>query len=109
MRNSYTAPTKKSAPVEGFKEAIVEKIPESWGLGDPVETYRENGYEIVQDGPVRVRMRMPMDEFLKREKQVQDMANDRLKSTEGIGKVRTTEMSEKQMAETLPDVNDLDE
>jgi hypothetical protein len=109
LRNSYTAPTKKSVPVAGFKEAIVEKMPLEWGLGDAVEDFKEKGYEIVQDGPRRVRMRMPMEEFLKRENEIRKLADDRLKSTEGLGKVRVMEASEKQMAESLPDVGDLDE
>lgn len=109
MRNSFTAPTKKNVAADGYKEAIVEKMPPEWGLGDAVEDFKEKGYEIVQDGPRRVRMRMPMAEFLKREKEVRDVADLRLKSTEGLGKVRVTETSEKQMAESLPDVTDLDE
>lgn len=106
---SHTAPTKKGAKDDGFKYALVEKMPPEWGLGDSVEDFKEKGYEIVSDGPRRVQMRMPMAEFLRREKEVRDVADQRLKSTEGLGKVRTTEASEKQMAETLPDINDLDE
>ena len=109
MRNSFTAPTKKAAATAGYKEAIVEKMPPEWGLGDSVEDFKERGYEIVQDGPRRVRMRMPMEEFLRREREVRDVADLRLKATEGLGKVRVTETSEKQMADSLPDVGELDE
>lgn len=109
MRNSYTAPTKKSVAASGYKEAIVEKMPTEWGLGDAVEDFKEKGYEIVQEGPRRVRMRMPMSEFLKREQEARDVADLRLKSTDGLGKIRVTEASEKAMAETLPDVSELDE
>lgn len=109
MRNSFTAPTKKATATSEYKEVIVEKMPPEWGLGDSVEDFKEKGYELVQDGPRRVRMRMPMSEFLRREKEVHDVADMRLKSTEGLGKVRTTQASEKEMVESLPDVADLDE
>lgn len=117
MRNSYTAPTaqavgkslKKSEADSPFKTIIAEKIPAEWGLGDAIEDLKEQGFEIVNDGPRRVTMQMPMDEFKKRTKQVWDTADQRMRSTEGMGKVRTTVTSEKQMAETLPDVSDLDE
>lgn len=110
MRNSFTAPTKRGREATPeFKNVIVEKLPPEWGLGDPVEDFKEQGFVIEKDGPRRVHMRMPMNDFLKREKEVRDVADLRLKATEGLGKVKVTETSEKQMVEALPDASDLDE
>lgn len=109
MRNSYTAPTKKAMGKDGYKTAIVEKIPPEWGLGDSVLDMKDKGFEIAEDGPRRVTMRMPIAEFLKMEDEVRQEAELRLKSTDGLGKVKTREISEKELSESLPDVTDLDE
>lgn len=105
---SYEAPSKKAKAEGGKKTIVVEKIPENWGLGDPVDTFKEQGYEVVSDGPRRVTMQMPAEKFQEMEAKVKDEAERRLKSTDGLGKVKQTERSASEIKDSLPDVGDLD-
>jgi hypothetical protein len=108
-KSSYEAPAKRAvSTTPGYKQAIVEKIPENWGLADPIETFQDMGYEIVSDGARRVVMQMPIEKFEAIEKKVKDDAEARLKATEGIGKVKQTEKSESELKDSLPDVSELD-
>jgi len=105
----FTATAKPHVQEKGYKYALVEKMPEQWGLGDSVADFQEKGYEIMQDGPRRVMMRMPLDEFKQIESGVMKVAEDRLRSTDGLGKIKQQDISGKQMVDALPDVSDLDE
>lgn len=114
MRNSYTAPTKKAMSEDGYKTAIVEKIPPEWGLGDSVLDMKDKGFEIAEDGPRRVTMRMPIAEFKKMENEVRQEAELRLKAKADLGRgytesIKTSEVAVKQIADTMPDTIDLDE
>jgi hypothetical protein len=112
MANSptRTQPQKSAAKNDGYKYAIVEKIPENWGLGDPVADAQERGFKIVEgeDGPRKVVMRMPLEQFNKMETKVREEAESRLRSGDGLGKVKEKEATREELADSLPDVNDLD-
>lgn len=100
---------KKVSNRPGFKQILVEKIPESWGLGDSVANEEERGFKIVQDGPRKVLMEMPIEQFEAMERNVKQVGEDRLKSTDGLGKVKISDKSASELKDSLPDVSDLDQ
>jgi hypothetical protein len=106
---SYEAPARApKAKATGFKQIVVERLPEQWGLADPIETFKDQGYEIVSEGARRVTMQIAQADFDAREAKVKSDAESRLKSAEGLGKVKQTERSAQEIQESLPDVADLD-
>lgn len=111
MANSPThvqPSTRKVSTNPGMKQIIVEKIPESWGLGDSVATEEERGFKIVSDGPRKVLMEMPIDQFEAMERKAKEEGENRLKSTDGLGKVKISDKSAAELKDSLPDVSDLD-
>jgi len=107
---TFTAPTKRGKTKNPeFKEIIVEKQPSSWGLADPIEDFQEQGYEIVTEGPRKVTMRIPYNKFAAKENEARRIADERLRSTDGLGRTEVKGLSAKEMADTLPDATDLDE
>jgi hypothetical protein len=81
MSNASThtgAPRSKRAAESDFHEVIVEKIPESWGLGDPIADRIDQGYVVKSDGARRVTLQIERSKFEAREKQQQEEANSRL-------------------------------
>jgi hypothetical protein len=124
MSNASThtgAPRTKRAAESEFHEVIVEKIHESWGIGDPVAEKIDQGYVVKEDGLRRVRLQIDRKTFEAREKAHQDEANNRLAGMAapeiadsrigsvsiGLRKGEARELSE--LTAGMPDKNDLDE
>jgi hypothetical protein len=85
-----------------FKEIVVERQPDSWGLADPVETFQERGFQIVQEGPRRVTMRKPMKEHLADTKESWDQAHRRLEKSD-LGTSKAKPVSGQEIYDSLPD------
>lgn len=61
-----------------FHEVIVERIPETFGLGDPISERQDEGYEVVKEGSRRVTMRIPFAKHQEAMTQAWEIANSRL-------------------------------